>query len=135
MRLRTSVVMMTLMSAVALPLHAQAAATTSSDSISIPMSVSLDTARASNARVQTSEPVKGAALTGLRAGVHLRETVPVDRPTLAAAASRNLGQARAMMVVGLAGLISGAIIGGDAGTIIMVGGTVVGLIGLYEYLQ
>jgi hypothetical protein len=44
-------------------------------------------------------------------------------------------QARAMMIVGVAGLIAGAIIGDTPGTIIMVGGTVVGLIGLYEYLQ
>ena len=133
MRLRTSVVLLSLMSAIALPLRAQAAVATSSDSISV--SLSPDTARASQVSVQTTEPVKGAALTGLRAGVHLRETIPMDRPALAAAAGRNLGQSRAMMVVGLAGLISGAIIGGDAGTIIMVGGTVVGLIGLYEYLQ
>lgn len=46
-----------------------------------------------------------------------------------------LGQSKAMMVVGLGGLIVGAIIGGTPGTIIMVGGAVVGLVGLYNYLQ
>ena len=40
-----------------------------------------------------------------------------------------------MMVVGLGGLVVGAIIGGTPGTIIMVGGAVVGLVGLYNYLQ
>jgi hypothetical protein len=40
-----------------------------------------------------------------------------------------------MMVVGAAALVTGAIIGGDPGTIVMVGGAVIGLIGLWEYLQ
>lgn len=53
----------------------------------------------------------------------------------AARAGAELGQSKAMMVVGLGGLIVGAIIGGTPGTIIMVGGAVVGLIGLYNYLQ
>ena len=83
---------------------------------------------------QASAATAGAPLTGLRAGVHARETArplqPVAAPTRA-----NLGQARALMVVGVAGLIAGAIIGGSPGTIIMVGGAVVGLFGLYDYLQ
>ena len=40
-----------------------------------------------------------------------------------------------MMVVGVAALIAGAIIGDTPGTIIMVGGAVIGLVGLYSYLQ
>jgi hypothetical protein len=46
-----------------------------------------------------------------------------------------LGQSRAMMIVGGAAVIVGAVIGGTPGTLFMVGGAVVGLIGLYEYLQ
>ena len=53
----------------------------------------------------------------------------------AAPQKMNLGQARAMMIVGGAAILTGAIIGNDAGGIIMVGGAVIGLIGLYEYLQ
>ena len=50
------------------------------------------------------------------------------------------GQAResqnvAMMIVGGAALVVGSVIGGDAGTLMMVGGGVVGLVGLYRYLQ
>jgi hypothetical protein len=45
------------------------------------------------------------------------------------------GQPIALMVVGGAGLLTGLIIGGDAGTVIAVGGSLVGLYGLYEYLQ
>lgn len=44
-------------------------------------------------------------------------------------------QSRAMMIVGGAGLIVGALIGGTPGTIVMVGGGVLGLFGLYNYLQ
>jgi hypothetical protein len=39
------------------------------------------------------------------------------------------------MIVGGAALLVGAVIGGNAGTIIMVGGGVVGLYGLYKFLQ
>jgi hypothetical protein len=41
----------------------------------------------------------------------------------------------ALMIVGGAGLIVGSVIGGDAGTLIMVGSGVIGLVGLYRYLQ
>ncbi len=47
----------------------------------------------------------------------------------------SMGQAKAMMIVGVAGLLAGAVIGGTPGTIIMIGGAVVGLVGLYEYLE
>ena len=39
------------------------------------------------------------------------------------------------MLVGGAGLIVGAIIGGQSGTIVMVGSGVIGLVGLFRYLQ
>jgi hypothetical protein len=45
------------------------------------------------------------------------------------------GKNVAMMVVGVAGLVTGAVIGGTPGTIIMIGGGVVGLMGLYHYMQ
>ena len=54
---------------------------------------------------------------------------------LAAQKRAGLGQGAAMMVVGLGALLAGAIIGGKAGTIFMVGGAVIGLVGLYDYLQ
>ena len=39
------------------------------------------------------------------------------------------------MIVGGVALLTGAIIGGDAGLMISVGGAVVGLWGLYQFLQ
>ena len=57
--------------------------------------------------------------------------------TVTSAAQRRagLGQPVALMVVGGAALLAGLIIGDDAGTVIAVGGALVGLYGLYEYLQ
>lgn len=40
-----------------------------------------------------------------------------------------------LMLVGGAGLLVGSIIGGDTGMIVMVGGGVIGLIGLFRYLR
>jgi hypothetical protein len=40
----------------------------------------------------------------------------------------------ALMIVGGAALILGSVIGDDAGALMMVGGGVVGLVGLYQYL-
>ncbi len=45
------------------------------------------------------------------------------------------GQNVAMMVVGGAALVIGAIIGGTAGVLIAVGGAVIGLYGLYNFVQ
>lgn len=60
----------------------------------------------------------------------------------AAATSANVGaavrrgdQSTALMIVGGVAFLAGALIGGDAGTIIMVGGAAVGVYGLYLYLQ
>lgn len=84
-------------------------------------------------RTPAPSTVSGGTMAGMRAGVHSREA---NRPASATMATRaNLGQSRAMMVVGVAALITGAIIGGTPGTVIMVGGAVVGLLGLYDYLQ
>ena len=91
-----------------------------------------DSAIGSTIDVPAVQP--GAPLTGLRAGVHARETSRPDHVALAPSRV-GLGQARAMMIVGAAALVAGAIIGDTPGTIIMVGGAVIGLVGLYDYLQ
>lgn len=58
-----------------------------------------------------------------------------DAALLAATRRQGLGQPMAMMIVGGAALLAGVVIGGDAGTLIALGGVIVGLIGLYQYLQ
>jgi hypothetical protein len=139
----TRIVALSLIVAAAAPARAQlsvtADSTTSTQTIApatVPTVFPAGAADASAATSVSSTDVAtlGAPLTGLRAGVHARETARTLQPA-AAPAHANLGQARAMMVVGVAGLIAGAIIGGSPGTIVMVGGAVVGLFGLYDYLQ
>ena len=44
-------------------------------------------------------------------------------------------QGQTLMIVGGAAFVAGALIGDDAGTIVMIGGAAVGLYGLYLYLQ
>jgi hypothetical protein len=46
-----------------------------------------------------------------------------------------LGQARALMIVGFAAVVIGLLMNNDPGTLIAVGGAVVGLYGLYHYLK
>lgn len=47
----------------------------------------------------------------------------------------SVGRNVAMMGVGVAAIVVGSLIGGDGGTIIAIGGGVIGLIGLYRYLR
>lgn len=63
------------------------------------------------------------------------ENAVATAPMAAAAMRSPTRHNKAMMVVGVAGLLLGAVIGGEAGTIIMIGGGVIGLYGLYQYLQ
>ncbi|WP_461415074.1 hypothetical protein [Gemmatimonas sp.] len=57
-------------------------------------------------------------------------------PTPAPRAPRgNSSDNRALMIVGGVGLLVGAVIGGDAGTLVMLGSAGVGLWGLYRYLN
>ena len=59
-------------------------------------------------------------------------TAPFTAPTPPAMSRR---QSVALMIVGGAGLLVGSLIDGDSGTIIMVGGGVAGLFGLFQYLR
>lgn len=67
-----------------------------------------------------------------------RFTLPASAAPAAltpAPARRPFGFPQTLMIVGGATLLTGAIIGDDAGTVLMVGGAVVGLYGLYLYLR
>ena len=79
--------------------------------------------------VQHVGPTRDALAVGVHATVS---------PTTAPAPSRGgagIGQPEAMMIVGGAAILVGAVVGGDAGDIFMIGGAGVGLVGLYKYLQ
>ena len=76
-------------------------------------------------------PTVEAAAVGVR-------RAPASSSTVAAASVAQQGQfgrAETYMIVGGAAFVAGLLIGDDAGTIVMVGGAVLGLYGLYLYLQ
>jgi hypothetical protein len=71
-----------------------------------------------------------------------RQSVGVSRIANAPAPAKNPApfradtkQNRALMIVGGAAMLTGAVVGHDAGVLISVGGAVVFLWGLYQYLQ
>ncbi|HKW08950.1 MAG TPA: hypothetical protein VJO33_01145 [Gemmatimonadaceae bacterium] len=71
-----------------------------------------------------------------RAALMVAAQPSVPAPRLAPAASGpGLSQPQALMIVGGAAILVGAIVGDTAGDVFMVGGAVVGLYGLYKYLQ
>ena len=78
-------------------------------------------------------PTIQAAAVGFRA-----EDAKVDATTQTTAApivARHQGQDVALMAVGVGAMIAGALIGGKAGTIVLIGGAAIGLFGLYHYLE
>jgi hypothetical protein len=84
-------------------------------------------------------PLAGPTMQSLSVGLQQQSSaLPETERTGALAAQRRnagLGQAQAMMIVGGAAILVGAIVGDSPGQIIMIGGAVVGLVGLYKYLQ
>ena len=78
-----------------------------------------------------AEPTTGPTLAAASVAVRHAESPVSSAPARRA----GYGQPVALMVVGGAALLTGLIIGNDAGTAIAVGGAVVGLVGLYQYLQ
>ncbi len=83
---------------------------------------------------QPSVAPSGPALSLQAVGVRRTSEapLPLKNPAPFRADTR---QNRALMIVGGAGMLTGLVIGGDAGTLISVGGTVVFLWGLYQYLN
>jgi hypothetical protein len=79
------------------------------------------------------QPTPTAGPTMEAASVAVRHTASATTATPPRRAG--YGQPVALMVVGGAAVLAGLIIGGGAGTAIAVGGAVVGLVGLYQYLQ
>ena len=72
----------------------------------------------------------------LRAGVRAPvERDAVQTPAVITAKQGGFTHAQVLMIVGGAALLTGALIGDDAGTLIMIGGAGIGLWGLYLFLQ
>ena len=67
--------------------------------------------------------------------VSMEPDTTARRPFVRATESGGNSQNTAMMIVGGAGVLAGAIVGGKAGTVVMIGGTAIGLLGLWRYLK
>jgi hypothetical protein len=88
------------------------------------------------ARAQASETQPSSGPTILAASAAVRPNLRMDASIPRALDVRQqLRRSETLMIVGGAILLAGAIIGGDAGTIIMIGGAGVAIYGLYLYLQ
>ena len=137
MRCVRTLVAVTALVAIAAPLWAQGA-------VSVPVSVPAPeparvTAPQSQAAAEPAPAAPAAVATSL-APLAQNVTVGVQQPQPAPLplvlprrgdSQRNV----ALMIVGGATLLVGALVGGNAGTIIMIGGGAVGIYGLYQYLQ
>ena len=80
------------------------------------------------AAVQNIGPTRASLSVAARTNIQ-----PLTAPS--AASGAGLTQPQALMIVGGAAILVGAIVGDTAGDVFMVGGAVVGLYGLYKYLQ
>ena len=84
----------------------------------------------------TANPANQAQAPGPRlapAGIHVQPEAGPLRP--APNTNLNAGSNLAMMGVGAAGVVVGLLVGGDGGTLLALGGGVIGLIGLYRYIR
>lgn len=79
----------------------------------------------------TAGPRQAVTATAIKRPTQAR----TDSLTLVQRRSQSMGKPVALMVVGGAAVVLGAVIGDDVGTIFMIGGAVALLIGLYQYLQ
>ncbi|HUF25597.1 MAG TPA: hypothetical protein VMM18_01350 [Gemmatimonadaceae bacterium] len=78
----------------------------------------------------TAGPTVEAASIGFRTAPAAAEALESD-----ALARQGFGRAETFMVVGGAAFVAGILIGDDVGTVVMLGGAVMGLYGLWLYLQ
>ena len=77
-------------------------------------------------------PVVNEGARAVRSGVSLQEATTTQAPQLMQGGDR---RNVAWMVVGLAAVGVGVLIGGDVGTVVALGGAVVGLVGLFRYMN
>ncbi|MDQ6769632.1 MAG: hypothetical protein M3Z54_06565 [Gemmatimonadota bacterium] len=92
---------------------------------------------ASGAQQSTKLVPQGPTIQAAAVGFRVNDA-KVDASTKVTAApilQRHAGQDVALMVVGVGAMIAGAIAGGTAGTIIIIGGAGMALYGLYHYLE
>ena len=93
---------------------------------------SVTSAPAAGIATPTASAPRGPSLASARVASHV-VSAPIGAPPVIQNRSSNRNSV-ALMAVGGAALVVGAVIGDDAGTLVMLGGAVVGLYGLYLFL-
>jgi hypothetical protein len=119
-------------SAVFLPssLNAQQGAAVDRDSIAVGAG---DITMPTRSMIVDSAPAAGPRV--VRAGITMPARVHQPGVAPSQADNVNAGPNVAMMAVGAAGIVVGSMIGGNGGTMIALGGGIIGLIGLFRYLR
>lgn len=103
--------------------------------VSMPSSAAAQGPSAMRASPATQARASGAPVAA-QASVGVQRLQPAPAPVgKPAPLPGDTRQNRALMIVGGAGMLTGMVIGGDSGTLISVGGGVVFLWGLFQYLQ
>jgi len=87
------------------------------------------------ATVAPSSPAAEAGPRFVPSGITRAQASTVAVALPSPSAGQGVGKNKAMMGVGLAAIVVGIIAGGDIGTLFIVGGGVIGLVGLYHYMQ
>ncbi len=88
-----------------------------------------------NTPTLTPEPVTSVAPTSENSALGLHASTTTLAPSMVPFPQQRQSENVAMMIVGGAGLVVGSLIDGDTGTIVMVAGGVIGLVGLFRYLR
>lgn len=113
-------------------LAAQSAATSANLAPATPASVVNSASVAAPAPAATIRPMAQRDVAGIQLRTDAKAPLAVSS---AAAEGLHKGEGVALMAVGGAALVAGLLIGDDAGTAVALGGLVVGLVGLYEYVR
>lgn len=113
----------------------QATATTQNVAAPTVIAPSVSVIAPSAAEAPRAAGVTRAPLATQPRGVAMSRHAVTDSmtPPVPAPANNNQGNT-ALMLVGAGTMIVGAVVGGDAGTIILLGGAALGIFGLYRYL-
>ena len=126
--------LMALTSLAAMPLAAQDhLAIADSASVTAPTAPTAPTAQSAPS-AQPAGPTRDGAAVAVRPTRADYTPSTGDARTALAPTRTHHGPAVALMVVGATAVVLGLIVGGDPETPLVVGGAVVGLIGLYQYL-
>jgi hypothetical protein len=118
-------------------MHARARLLVLATAILTPALAHAQDASATSAAPVTSQaaPAAAAPTIDASAAAFRMATVSSDSASLMLQQRQSMGKPVALMIVGGAAVVLGAVIGDDVGTLFMIGGAVALLYGLYQYTK